>query len=235
MRSKAIGIIHLLTCGITLLWLIPVIIFPEKMAQLNDVSKVFQHLKENRTFLIYSYLAAASLTLFVVAQLDVLALHLKKRNSLFVSIATRFIPIYGIINLLVYTSQVAIIIFIIENPILSNFHYEMMFFLKVFYHVMENSLMFYFNFLAYAILAIPSLILGIEVYRYFKEKLSIGWAITGGGLLGLNGLFCITSFIGLLLQNQELIFLNFLGGGIYTIAVLIIGMGFIKLKSESNR
>lgn len=89
--------------------------------------------------------------------------------------------------------------------------------------LLPGSVVGFFNGLAYAILAIPSIIFGLALTKGTGRALQIsGW------LLLLNGGACILGIIGYLTGNVLLSFGTILGGAIFWLALFPLTFTFLR-------
>jgi len=159
-----------------------------------------------------TYLNAGLLTLAAAALMSGLFRLFRPLYPLATSIAHTFVPAYALLNLVCYLSQVSIL------PALSRMYEQSPGTIDLLGTLLlqswSGSALTALNLLAYAILAIPSIIYGWALLRYGKLAASAGW------LLILNGLACILGFAGLVVQNAALSTGAMIGGFLYAVALI---------------
>jgi len=131
-----------------------------------------------------------------------------------------FIPIYGMINLFCYSSQISLVPEIARSAITSQ---DDMLFAAAIVHANSHSMVGFLNGLAYALLGIPSIVFGVLLYRRMKK--------ISGIILLLSGIMCIVGFTGYL-TDSKMLSLGIMIGGILFLLSLISMVFEFKKKAE---
>ena len=153
-------------------------------------------------FFVLNYLNMTLLTALAVILMSLLFAFAKELNRLAAISGLVFIPIYGVLNIISYSIQIAIVprlaslalsaepptIFLVFELIQAN----------------QNSFIGFVNGMAYAIVGIPSILYGYILIQ--NRKPLSGW------FLLLNGIACIIGIIGYMLKNPALSSGSVIGG-----------------------
>jgi len=126
-----------------------------------------------------------------------------------------FVPIYGVLNLFAYLSQITLIPALVEMYHQADTRIMAEALLMLTLQESPGSAVAFFNGLAYSILGIPSIIYGIGLFRFGGKVLRVG-AI----MLTLNGAACILGVFGSLFNLPVLSFGTVIGGGLFFLALL---------------
>lgn len=125
-----------------------------------------------------------------------------------------FIPVYAILNLVVYATQITVVPYLnaqTKNAINPDLHQR---FMALWVQAWSGSTMAMLNQLAYAVLAIPSIIFGCLL---IKER-----AKFSGGLLILNGIACIIGLVGTVGKSDILAIGSVAGGALFLAALIAL-------------
>jgi len=165
-----------------------------------------------------TYINATLLTIIDIILFYFLYSYLNVFNKILAQLGLIFIPIYGVLNIVCYSIQIATVPSIAKIALESgniDFAIQLV-------QAKNDTLIGYLNGLAYTILGIPSILYG---YLLVKQRIRV------------SGLFLITSaifdFIGIagyLIGNKTLAIGMILGGVAFTIALICIVVEFKKLK-----
>lgn len=134
-----------------------------------------------------------------------------------------FVPIYGVMNLFAYLSQVSLVPQLVELSRQPGTRLLAESLLRLALQEAPGSTVGFFNGLAYAILGIPSIIFGLALFK--RSQITSKW---GGSLLALSGLASILGIVGALTGIAVLKFGVVLGGGLYFLALPPLAWTFFK-------
>jgi hypothetical protein len=176
------------------------------------------------------YINAILFTLVAIIYMTILYKFFYNQFPLLSLSAIIFVPIYGLINLLVYSSQVIILPNLVNGISPENLTQSEISTISGWIQLMPGSIISMINALAYAILGIPSVLFGWAMVRVNKQ------GKIAGTLLILNAMACWAGIIGIVLENKIMSFGIVLGGLLFTIAVLFIYLMFknLNLAFRSN-
>lgn len=220
MMSKLTGRLALLTLGFTILWLVFLIADMASAGPMETFEQVSAHAAQLGWLYYATYFNAALVTLSAVAFMSALYAWLKPKAPDWAVIGLVFVPIYGVLNLIAYLSQVTLVPALFDlraNPLTLETADLL---LRLTLQAWPASTMAFFNGLAYAILGIPSILFGLLLWRHPG---ALRW---GGLLLALNGAACILGVIGFLTANALLGQGVMAGGVLFLLALFPLVWGF---------
>jgi hypothetical protein len=155
---------------------------------------------------------------------------LKSENPLWSGIALAFLPVYAILAIFSYLSQLVIVtrlIDLIGDPELGSASILMLHNMLQMY---PKSALGYFDQFSYFILGIPSLIFGLLLYRH-QQPLRLA-----GILLSLSGITCLLIGPGVMLDIPALISSPSMIGGVLSILAFIpLCIGLLRGESTPER
>jgi hypothetical protein len=170
------------------------------------------------------YINATLFTIIVIIYMVILFRFFYGQYPLLSLSAIIFVPIYGLMNLFVYSSQVIILPALVEKISAENLSATEINAISNWIQLLPGSIISMINALAYAILGIPSLLFGWIMIRVNKS------GKIAGTLLILNTLVCWAGIIGIVLKNKILSFGVVLGGLLFTVSVFFIFSMFKKIN-----
>ncbi len=169
-----------------------------------------------------TYLNAALTVLTTTALFAGLYVCVRGRHPELAAVGVLFVPVYAVLNLVVYLSQLSVV------PLLISFQGQAAYgassgvLLALALQAWPGSAAAFFNNLGYAVLGIPSIIFGLQLAR--RPGL-LRW---GGVLLALNGAACLLGMLGVLAKVSLLANGSLVGGGFYLLALAPLALGFLK-------
>jgi hypothetical protein len=171
-----------------------------------------------------TYFNAALVTLSAVAFTSALYAWLKPKAPDWAMIGLVFVPIYGVLKLIAYRSQLSLVPALFD--LRANPHTLEMadILLRLTLQAWPASAVAFFNGLAYAILGIPSILFGLLLWKYPG---ALRW---GGLLLALNGAACILGVVGFLAGNALLRQGVMAGGVLFLLALILLSWAFLREK-----
>ncbi len=175
---------------------------------------------------VLSYINALIFTILTVSLFGLIYLFTKETNPVLSTLGLLFIPIYGVLNVFAYGSQISIV-----PQLLSDVNFTEMTECTLDSYVQwiqtkTDSIVGIINAAGYAVLGIPSVCFGIALYRSVPYSLIIGW------LMLINTLFCWIGLVGYITSNNLLANGVVAGGFVFTIAVFFIFLSFGNLQQE---
>lgn len=228
MRTKAIGILTLLTAITSWIW--GVLMFMNQVTAVagSTISELIDITDGELGFLHYlNYTNAALITLFDVAMFTAFYFYCREDEPFWSLIALIFIPIYGLGNLVSYLSQVLVVpgLFDLAQVAASRPTAEALLALTL--HTWPGSAIGWLNGLSYAILGIPSIILGVIMYRKTR-----GLRV-GSALLIASGVMCPVGFIADAFHIPVLENGIMYGGFVFMVALIPLAWFFMsQLRPE---
>lgn len=216
-------IISLLATILTFLWLVLMIIEMQIVGSIDNFERALAYVSTRGWLFSINYINAAFITIVAIMLYTGLYLYFEAEFHIWSSIALVFIPIYGMLNLLSYFSQITVI------PSLLRFReksknpdsYDVL--IGQIVHLLPGSVVSILNGLAYAVLGIPSIIFGAFM---LNEGMLMSIA---GVLILLNGVACITGFIGIAMRNIHLKLGTMIGGILFAAALILLTIAFYQM------
>ena len=220
--AKLTGILALICLLLTVLWLGLLIADMATAGPLDTFAQVVAHAARLDWLFYATYLNAALITLAATALMAALHAYLKPAAPPWIVIGLVFTPVYGVLNLVVYLSQVAIApaLLALRSDPLYGAAADVL--LRQVLQVWPVSGMAFFNGLAYAILGIPSILYGALLWQ---RRGALRW---GGTLLVLNGVVCILGVIGFLVESPPLRMGTLAGGVLFLLVLFPLSWGLLK-------
>lgn len=190
---------------------------------MNGPPQTFQQAAARAALLDWSYYAtfinAVLITFAVSAFYAVLCSYLKSSAPPWIVIGFVFLPVYTMLNLVVYLSQVTLVPWLLElrgDPVVGAFADLL---LQQVLQSLPTSGISFVNGLAYAILGIPSILFG---WILWPLRGPLRWV---GFLLALNGVACILGIIGLFTGNALISLGTVIGGVLFLPALFLLIRG----------
>lgn len=222
MNYKITGFLALACLLLTLLWLGLLIADMASAGPLDTFEQVTAHAARLGWLFYVTYLNAALITLAATAFMSALYVTLKPTAPNWAVIGLVFTPVYCVLNLIAYLSQVTVVptlVFLRADPLYTA---TVDVLLRLTLQSWSPSAVAFFNGLAYAILGIPSILFGGLLFRHSG---SLRW---GGCLLALNGVACITGIFGYLTGSSLLSQGVIIGGVLFLMALLPLSWAFLR-------
>jgi hypothetical protein len=214
MQTRLLRILSRICLVITLLWLVFLIADMATAGPLDRFEKVLAHVNQLDVVFYLTYANAALITVSAVMLFAALYVHYKPAAPQWSAIGMLFVPIYGALNLIVYLSQITVVPRLLQLQAVPEYQAFAQFLLRQLIQQWPDSTIAIINSLAYAILGIPSIVFGILMQK------SAPALRLAGVLLALNGLACITGFIGVAANNAWLGQGALIGGVLFMLALV---------------
>ena len=164
------------------------------------------------------YVGYANVTLITIVAMTLFAgfyVYCRQAAPTWAVIGLVFVPVYGVLNLVVYVSQITFV-----PPLLDQYQAngtettELL--LTMWLQGWVGSLAWVLNNLAYAILGIPSIIFGILLGKQ-NASLQIG-----GWVLAASGIASIVGFGGIIVDYEPLTVGSVVGGALFLLGLLLL-------------
>jgi len=210
----------------TSIWLILMIISAAKTGPINSFEQAIVSVMNAGNFFQLNYINAVLITIATTIFLVCLYDYCKSLNAQWSLIGFVFVPIYSIMNMFVYFSQITIIPRLLTLMKISANPDIYTAILGQFVQGWSGSAIAVTNQLAYAILGIPSIIFGGLLIKDKRVSTLGGW------LLALNGVSCIIGIIGTVANSEILAVGSVIGGALFlfSLVAIVVNMRFVKLK-----
>jgi hypothetical protein len=223
-RTKLFAIVSLVALIVTVIWLVLLIADTASAGPLNTFEQVLAHVSDLDALFYLTYVNAALTVLATALLFAVLYLYCKTTAPELALLGLVFVPAYAALNLVVYLSQLTVV------PALLTAHQQVQhqaaaeLMLRQTVQMWPGSGVSFLNGLGYAILGIPSIILGATL---FQQRGSLRLA---GALLALNGIACLVGLIGMLAGSELLGNGSLVGGALYLLGLIPLNVAFWKGK-----
>lgn len=219
-EQRLLFTLTLLTALLTILW-IGALIYRQATAPPTATLDDYVAAVSSRPGLfVFNYLNAGLITLVTMALLAAYARYCWQDSPPWSAIALVFVPAYGLANLVAYLSQLFVVPGLLEwyrQPETAELAARL---LELALHEWPGSAVGFLNSLAYAVLGVPSLILGVLLFRQERRLKA------GGALLAASGALSIVALIGLGMGSAQLGSLTLVSGGVYLLALLGLAWAF---------
>jgi hypothetical protein len=225
LTTRTIGILTLIVAAITVLWAVLFMVTEVAMPAVPTLAGRIALIEGSLGLFVLNYANAGLLTLAAVVMLAALCVYCRQEDPLWTAVALVFVPIYGLANLVVYLSQVFVVPGLLDlyrDPATAAVA-EIL--LRLALHTWPGSAAGFVNALAYAALGIPSVILGLLLARRAPCLRA------GGRLLALSGVLAVVALVGVGIGDATLAFLSPLGGFVYLVGLILLGVRFLRAPS----
>ena len=228
MRTRLFGVISLINLALTSVWLILLIIGIQRSGPVETFEQAIASVSRLDWLFYLTYINAAFITITAAMLFAGLYLYCKSASPGWSMVGLVFVPVYAILGLVSYLSQITVVPRVIALSQISQYDAVSDILLGLVIQQWPGSIIAFLNTLAYAILAIPSIIFGILLLK--GNKLSK----FAGALLALNGIFCIIGLTGIILENSLLGMGSAIGGAIYLFALIPLSLMFLREEDISS-
>jgi len=209
--------------SVTLLWLALFLWDVRRKSPVETFESAITHSSNRDWPFRLGYANAVIITVACTMLFAALYVYLKDIQPVWAVVGLVFVPVYSVLNLFVYLSQITVIprLFMLRDSVEEKGQIDLL--IAQFTHVWPGSVVALLNGLAYAVLGIPSIIFGIIMFS--KGTLMA----TTGTLLLLNGVACIAGLMGWTMRNPVLSMGTVVGGAVFLIALVPMAVAFLRL------
>ena len=221
MKTRVVGILALAVAITTLVLAVimaggevtatPATTLEEKIESLGDPGLLFY----------LAYVNAVLITILGVAMFAGFFAYYRDKAGLWSTIAFAFVPIYGLGNIIAYSSQVFVVPHLLDLYHQPETRMIAQVLLGLAIHNWYGTAIEALNILSYAILGIPSIIFAVIM---FKTK---GLRV-GSILLALSGVLSFVAVVGVATQNLILGMMTLVSAAMYMVSLVIIGVFFVR-------
>jgi hypothetical protein len=223
--NKQLGLLILLDLVLVSFWALTMILdMVIGNMKTDTIEDAFTWVTNPSALFYLTYFNVTLLTFLGIIIFTGFFLYFNKNRTIWHWFALAVIPIYGLMNIFAYGSQITIIPYL--NQFLSLPEYESLakFVIIMFIQAYPGTIVSIINLSAYGILAIPSVVFGWELYKESNKFRKIG-----GLLLILCAVPCVLSITFLLFLNAELAGIFSVIGGFLTLgAYFPLSYGFLS-------
>ncbi len=226
--AKQLGVLLLIDILAVLVWAVSMVISTVSSGGIDTPDKAIAYVSNQDLSFFFNYFNAVILTVFGVflfIGLFMYYLHQKKSFLLLVGLFT--IPIYGLMNIFAYGSQITIIPALLPYLEIPEYQSTARFVILSLTQIYEGTIVSIINLSAYGVLAIPTSIVALE----FVKEGSILKRI-GGYFFLICGVFCFLSIGCLLFMEYSLAgFFSALGGYCTLFGQIPLAYAFLRQES----
>lgn len=223
-RTKLFAVVSLIALIVTVIWLALLIADTAGAGPLDTFEQMLAYVSDLDALFYLTYVNAALTVLATTLLFAVLYLHCKTTAPELALMGLVFVPAYTALNLVVYLSQLTVVPALLTAHQQAQHQAAAELLLQQTIQMWPGSGVSFLNSLSYAILGIPSIILGAILYR---QRGSLRLA---GALLALNGIACLVGLIGMLAGSELLGNGSLVGGALYLLALIPLNVAFWKGK-----
>jgi hypothetical protein len=221
MQTRTPGILSLICLLSTLIFLVLFIADMASAGPLLTFDQVLVHTARQTSLSFWAYANVTLLTVAVTMFMAALYVYCKPASPLWSVIGLVFVPVYCLLNLFAYFSQISIVPRLLELRLMPEYQGMAEFLLRQMVQSWQASAVSIFNNTAYAILGIPSIIFGAALYRMHRSLR------LGGMLLALNGAACILGVIGVVMHSPVLSWGSLVGAVFFLLALFPLTRVFL--------
>lgn len=175
-----------------------------------------------------TYANAALITLANAALFAGLYVFCREENPLWAAVGLVFVPMYALGNLLVYLSQVFVVpglLALYHEPANAAVAESL---LAMTLQEWSGSAAGFVNLLSYALLGIPSIVMGLLMYR------KAAGLRAGSLLLAISGVLSILSLVGLGTGSAFLTSMVIVSGLIFLVALILLAGYFLRTPTDEE-
>jgi hypothetical protein len=217
-RTRLLGVLSLICLIVTATWLA---LFIYQTATQGPIETFEQALASVAELDALHYLIYANATLITISATMLFAgIHVlcKEEAPLWAAMGAAFVPIYGLLNLLAYLSQITIVPHLVElRPASDALLAQMV-------QAWPGSAINVLNNLGYAVLGIPSIVYGILLGRRYASLR------VAGIVLALSGGASMAGLIGITVGSAGLGLGSIIGGALFLFALIPLSVAWLRAK-----
>lgn len=223
-HTKTIAILSWIVLALSTVWVVLMLLSVPSEADMISLQDFIKYLGGAGVLFNLNYLNAGLLTFAVSLLFAALFAFYKEKDLLCSAIAFAFTPVYALLNLTVYFSQVAVLPAFVDMHQVSKYAASSELWIAMLSQLWPGSLFGFLNAMAYALLGVSSITYG---WLMLKQISLLRWA---GIMLIFNGILCITGFAGIFMDS-EILSLGLMAGAVFFMAAMaLMGIGFQRLK-----
>jgi hypothetical protein len=226
MKQKYYGYLSLLCLVLTAVWLVLLIVSMAGKGPMDTLEQTIDAVAKAGTLDYASYVNMVLLTVLITALFTGLYIYSEKIDRELSLIGLVFVPVYCVLNLFAYLSQITLVPALIDLRGQAQYHDIATALLGQTIQYWQGSLVMVLNNLAYALLGVSSIVFGLLLLKRGK------YARLSGALLALNGVACIIGEVGVVANNKLIGMGSLIGGALFLVALAPLTLMFLK-ESES--
>lgn len=222
MRLKFFGYISLLCLVLTALWLVLLIVSMAGKGPIDTLEQAIDAASNSGVLDYASYVNVLLVTVLATVLFTGLYAYCMRVDRELSLIGLIFVPVYCVLNLFVYLSQITLVPALVSLRNQAGYHEVATALLGLTLQHWPGSMVMVLNNLAYAILGVPSLAFGLLLWRQG------GYARLAGLLLALNGVACMIGEVGVVAGNTLVSTGSIIGGALFLLALVPLTLMFFR-------
>jgi hypothetical protein len=228
MKTRPLSILTSAVAITTAVWVALTIYRQITLPPINTLADQIAFIEGQFGLFKLTYANAALITLANTALFVGLYVYCREQHTLWAAVALVFVPMYAIGNLLVYLSQVFVIpgLLTLYNDPANLTVAESLLVLTL--HEWSGSAAEFVNVLSYALLGIPSIVMGLLMYR------KAAGLRAGSLLLAISGVLSILSLVGLGTGSAFLMSMVMVSGLIFLVALVLLAGYFLHTPTDEE-
>lgn len=219
MNNRVLGSISLITLLFSTIWIGLLIKVQVSSGPFNTFEQTLAHAARLDTVFYLTYINAFLVTISATALFTGLYLCLKPLSPTWSLMGLMFIPVYSLLNICVYLSQITILPRLLDLEGNGQL-------LRQAVQMWPDSAVSILNILAYAVLGIPSIIYGVMLTKAGKVMR------IGAILLILNGVLCNIGLIGVMTETNWMKLGTMLGGILFLAALIPVSASLFSGRED---
>lgn len=219
-RNRLFALVSLIALIVTVLWLALLIADTASAEPLDTFEQVLAHVSERGALYTLTYANAALGVAATTLLFAVLYLHCRTTAPELAVLGLVFVPAYAALNLTVYLLQLTAVPALLAAHQQPQYQAAAELLLRQTIQIWPSSAVSFVNGLGYAVLGIPSIILGVILLR------QCGPLRVAGVLLALSGMACLAGLIGMVAGSKLLGSGSAVGGVLYLLALIPLNVAY---------
>lgn len=207
-----------------IIWVLLMIVVTSEVRPDWSSLQYLQFAKSNGVLYVLSYLNALVFTVLTASLFGLMYLFTKELKPVLSILGLLFVPIYGVLNIFAYGSQISIVPQLLSNINLTDVTECTLNGYVQWIQTKPDSVIGIINGAGYAVLGIPSVCFGFALYKSVPFGKVIGW------LLFVNAFLCWIGLVGYVGGSTMLANGVLAGGFLFTMAVFYIYLSFRNLQ-----
>lgn len=205
---------------LTTAWVLTLGILMARSGPLETASDALMFVTNPGILYTLNYGLASAITVAAMGLMVTLGMVFLESRPQVVVFGWVFVPVYGVLNLWVYLSQISLVPSL--AAVVTEGSPEAWGVLQMI-QAWPESAMALANGLAYAALAVPSVCFGVALVQSRRASVA-------GGLLAFNGVFCVVGVLGMMSGSDRLSMGLMIGGVLFLVSAGLLGL--LPLREE---
>jgi len=222
MKTKMFGKVSLVCLIVSILWLVLMVLSIARIGSIDTQEQAINSVTNPDWLFYLTYVNAVIITILATILFVGLYLYCKPSEPEWSMIGLIFVPVYCMLNLFSYFSQITIVPKLLSYQNVADNDVVFNIFLGQMVQGWQGSAVSVINNFAYAILGVSSIAFGVVLLK--KRK----FAKVSGIFLILNAIACIIGIIGIVAGNKIIGMGSVVGGVFFIIALVFLCFMFFK-------